>query len=113
MQALLFSPHIEEASVLNLLLQRAGFTVRTVHNLDQAIDAWPEQPADFVIITLPEDFQRAKKHIESIRLHTIIPICVITDPINEGLHVELLEAGADLVVQRPFGIRHLLAQIKS
>lgn len=113
MQALLFSPHIEEASVLILLLQRAGFTVRTVHNLDQAIDAWPEQPADFVIITLPEDFPRAKKHIESIRLHTIIPICIITDPINEGLHVELLEAGADLVVQRPFGIRHLLAQIKS
>jgi two-component system KDP operon response regulator KdpE len=113
MQALLFSPHIEEASVLILLLQKAGFTVRTVHNLDKAIDAWPEQPADFVLITLPEDVSKAKQHIEKIRLHTVIPICIISDPINEGLQVDLLEAGADMVVCRPFGIRFMLAQIKA
>lgn len=113
MQALLFSPHIEEASVLILILQRAGFTVRTVQNLDQAIDAWPEQPADFVLITLPEDIERAKKHIENIRLHTVIPICIICDPIDESTQVELLEAGADLVIIRPYGIRFLLAQIKA
>lgn len=113
MQALLFSPHIEEAAVLNLILQRVGFTVRTVHNLEQAVDAWPEQPADFVLITLPDDFVRAQKHIENIRLHTVIPICVISDPLTEGLQVEILESGADLVIQRPFGIRYLQAQIKS
>ena len=113
MQALLFSPHIEEASVLILILQRAGFTVRTVHNLGQAIDAWPEQPADFVLITLPEDILRAKKHIESIRFHTVIPICIICDPINESMQVELLEAGADLIIFRPFGIRFMHAQIKA
>ena len=113
MQALLFSPHLEEASVLHLLLQKAGFTIRTVHNLDQAIDAWPEQPAEFVLISLPEDTLKAKIQIEKIRLHTVIPICIISDPINEGLQVELLEAGADIVIFRPFGIRFLLAQIKA
>lgn len=116
MQALLFSPHIEEASILNLVLQRAGFNVRTVHNLDQAIDVWPEQPADFVLITLPEDTQNllnAIKHIENIRLHTVIPICIISDPITESLQVKLLEAGADIVVMRPFGIRFIHAQIKA
>lgn len=113
MQALLFSPEKEEASILYMLLQKAGFTVRTVQNLDQAIDAWPEQPADFVLITLPEDIVKAKKQVEKIRLHTVIPICIISDPINEGLQVELLEAGADIVVIRPFGIRLTLAQIKA
>ncbi|UCD41074.1 MAG: response regulator transcription factor [Chloroflexota bacterium] len=113
MQALLFSPHIEEASVLSLLLQRAGFYVRTVHNLEQAIDAWPEKPADFVLITLPEDISKAIKYIEDFRLYTVIPICIISDPVNEGIQVELLEAGADLVIQRPYGIRFLHAQIKS
>lgn len=113
MQALLFSPHVEEASVLILLLQRAGFTVRTVQNLDQAIEAWPEEPADFVLISLPEDVSRAINHIKKIRLHAVIPICIISDPINESLQVELLEAGADLVVCRPFGIRFMLAQIKA
>jgi DNA-binding response OmpR family regulator len=113
MQAILFSPYIEEASVLNLILQRVGFHVRTVQNLKQAIDAWPEQSTDFVLITLPEDISGAIKHIENIRLHTVIPICIISDPINESLQVDLLEAGADLIIQRPFGIRFLQAQIKS
>jgi DNA-binding response OmpR family regulator len=113
MQALLFSPHIEEASVLNLLLQRAGFIVRTVHNLNLAVDAWPEHPADFVLITIPENTQTVYKQIQKIRVHTAIPICVISDPISESLQVELLEAGADLVILRPFGIRFLSAQIKA
>ena len=113
MQAMLFSPHIEEASVLNLILQRVGFTVRTVHNLDQASDAWPEQSADFVLITLQDDISKALKHIENISLHTVIPICVISDPVNESVLVNLLEAGADIVIQRPFGIRFLQAQIKA
>ena len=113
MQALLFTPHIEEASILNLLLQRAGFNVRTVHNLDLALDAWPEQPADFVLITLPEDISKSIKHIEKVRLHTAIPICIISDPIKESFQVELLEAGADIVIMRPYGIRFLLAQIKA
>lgn len=113
---MLFSPHIEEASVLNLLLQRVGFNVRTVHNLDQAVDAWPEQPADFVLITLPEDvqeIQKAMKHIEQVRLHTVIPILIISDPINESLQVGLLEAGADVVISRPYGVRFLHAQVKA
>jgi DNA-binding response OmpR family regulator len=113
---MLFSPHIEEASVLNLLLQRVGFNVRTVHNLDQAVDAWPEQPADFVLITLPEDvheINKAMKHIEQVRLHTVIPILIICDPINESLQVGLLEAGADAVITRPYGVRFLHAQIKA
>lgn len=113
MQAMLFSPHLEEASVLTLLLQRVGFNVRTVHNLDQSIDAWPEQPADFILITLPEDISGALKHIEQVRLHTVIPICIISDPINESLQVDLLEAGADVVILRPYGVRFLHAQIKA
>lgn len=113
MQAMLFSPHLEEASVLTLLLQRVGFNVRTVHNLDQSVDAWPEQPADFVLITLPEDIPKALKHIEQVRLHTVIPICIISDPINESLQVDILEAGADVVILRPYGVRFLHAQIKA
>jgi len=113
MQAMLFSPHIEEASVLNLVLQRVGFNIRTVQNLDQAIDAWPERPADFVLITLPDDITKALKQIEQVRLHTVIPICIISDPINESLQVKILEAGADIVILRPYGMRVLHAQIKA
>ena len=38
---------------------------------------------------------------------------MITDPIDERLHCDLLETGADLVVSRPYGVRLLIAQVKA
>ena len=38
---------------------------------------------------------------------------VIMDPATEGVEVALLEAGVDLVVFRPYGLRALLARIRS
>lgn len=99
--------------MLSMILQQAGFSVRTVRNLDLAVEAWPERPTDFVLISLHEDINNAIKQVERIRVYAAIPICMITDPVTEDQHVNLLEAGADLVVIRPFGFRYLLAQIKA
>jgi DNA-binding response OmpR family regulator len=113
MQALLFSAHADESTVLTVILQQAGFTVRSVRDLNLAIEAWPEKPSDLILITLPEDKARAIKQIEKMRMHTAIPICVISDSLTEDLQVDLLEAGVDFSVQRPYGVRYLLAQIKA
>ena len=48
-----------------------------------------------------------------MRMYTVIPICVITDPIPEITHVDLLECGADLVFIRPYSFRIFSAQIKA
>ena len=57
MQAVLFSPHVDEANVLQVILQQAGFMVRTARSLDQAIEAWPENPADFILIVQKESIR--------------------------------------------------------
>ena len=44
MEAILFSPHPEETNVLQVVLQQSGFLVRSYRSLDQAIEAWPENP---------------------------------------------------------------------
>lgn len=113
MQAMLFSPHADEAAVITVILQQAGFTVRSVRNLEHAIESWPERPSDFILVALHEDYAQSVNLIKKMRMHAAIPICVVCDSIIEDQQVELLEAGADLVVFRPYGVRYLLAQIKA
>jgi DNA-binding response OmpR family regulator len=113
MQALLFSPHTDETNVFQVILQTAGFIVRTSPSLDQAIETWPENPADLIIIMVSGEHPKTKIQIEQLRAHTVVPILLISDPIPENDYVGYLEAGADLVVIRPYGVRSLLAQIKA
>ena len=56
MQAILYSPHADESIVLQVILQQAGFMVRTSHSLDQAIETWPESPADLIMAVLTGEF---------------------------------------------------------
>ncbi len=113
MQALFFSPHADEAAVLTVLLQQAGFMVRSIRNLDQAIEAWPKQPADLILIALPDEQSSAIKHVKQMRAHTAVPILVIVDRVSDDFQVELIEAGADLVTRKPYSVRFLLAQIRA
>jgi len=113
MQALLFSHHVDEANVFQLILQQAGFMVRSARSLDQAIETWPENPADLVLIALSEEPVRALKQIKQMRAHTAVPILVIADLLTDDLQVTFLEGGADLVLLRPYSVRFLLAQIKA
>jgi DNA-binding response OmpR family regulator len=113
MQALLFSPHADEAAVLTVVLQQAGFTVRSVRDLDRAIEAWPQQPAEFILITLSGNQQSALKEIQLMRSHAAVPIVVIVDVVSDDFRVDLLEKGADLVLTKPYSVRFLLAQIRA
>ena len=113
MQAVLFSPHADEANVLQVILQQAGFMVRTVHSLDQAIQDWPENPADLALIVLGGDHARSLPQLKLLRAHTVIPILLVSDSLTDDLHVQYLEAGADLVLMRPYSVRALLAQIRA
>jgi DNA-binding response OmpR family regulator len=113
MQAILFSPHADEASVLQVILQQAGFMVRTAHSLDQAIESWPENPADLIVIVLIGEYSKSQAQIKQLRAHTAVPILLISDLLTDEYHVNYLEAGADLVVFRPYSVRALLAQIRA
>jgi DNA-binding response OmpR family regulator len=113
MQALLFSPYADEAAVLTVVLQQAGFMVRSVRDMDQAMDAWPQQPSELILISLTEPQAKALKQVQQMRAHTAVPILVIADLISDELSVGLFEAGADLVVTKPYSVRFLVAQIRA
>lgn len=113
MQAVLISPFTDESSVFQVILQQAGFMIRTAKDLDHAIEAWPENPADLILIALTEDHSKSLAHIKQLRAHTVVPILIISDHMTDDQHVNLLEAGVDLVVMRPYSVRALLAQIRA
>lgn len=113
MQAILFSPHADESNVLQVILQQAGFLVRTYRSLDQAIEAWPENPADLILAVMTEEHTRSLVQVKQLRAHTAVPILLISDLLSDDLFVNYLESGADLVVIRPYSVRALLAQIRA
>jgi DNA-binding response OmpR family regulator len=52
-------------------------------------------------------------HLGTIRAETTVPVIVIANQVDEDVHFSLLEAGADLVVPRPFSARLLIAQAQA
>jgi DNA-binding response OmpR family regulator len=113
MQALLFCEPREELAVLTVILQQVGFTVRSMQKLDQAIENWPDQPLDLVLISLSGDASKSLPILKTLRPFTVVPIAVIENGMNTEALIELFEAGVDLVVSRPYDARVLIAQIRS
>ena len=113
MEAILFSPHADESNVLQVILQQAGFMVRTSRGLDHAIEEWPENPADLILAVLTDQHEKSLVQVKQLRAHTAVPILLISDLLVDDLFVNYLEAGADWVIMRPYSVRALLAQIRA
>ncbi|KAA3643830.1 MAG: DNA-binding response regulator [Chloroflexi bacterium] len=113
MEALLFSQHTEDTATLTVVLQHAGFTVRSMRDLNQATSSWPEPPPDLIMVVVATAFDKAVAQIKQLRAHTVVPIAVLAEKCTNDYHVELLEAGVDLVLGTEFNSRVLLAQIRS
>ncbi len=113
MQALLYCPHSDEAAVLTVILQQAGFSIRSIRNLEQSISQWPDQPSELILLVLSTRPAETKQQISQLRAQTLSSIIIISDGVTEDAHVDCLQAGADLVVQRPYSNRILLAEIKA
>lgn len=111
MYALLLAQNADERAVLSLVLQRAGLAVTMANDLERALQAWPEKPTDLILLALRSD--DALSDVRHVRARTAVPIVLIASQLEEDLHYEFLEAGADLVVLRPFSSRLLIAQVRA
>jgi DNA-binding response OmpR family regulator len=110
MYAMLLAGNADERAILSLVLQRAGLAVTMAHDLERAMKTWPERPADLLVLAFGGD---PVAHVRRIRADTPVPIISIVDPVVEDVHHALFEAGADLVVFRPFSARLLILQVQA
>jgi DNA-binding response OmpR family regulator len=111
MYALLIAQDPDETAILSLVLQRSGLAVTIGNNLERALSAWSERPADLILLVVGENDPR--KCVQRVRSETEVPLVLIVNRLQESIHFDLLEAGADLLLGRPFSARLLIAQIRS
>jgi DNA-binding response OmpR family regulator len=110
MYAMLLADNADERAVLSLVLQRAGLAVTTAHDLERAMKTWLDRPADLIVFA-PRDAPLAG--VRRTRTETPVPLVAIVNPVEEDAHYSLLDAGADLVIFRPFSARLLIAQVQA
>lgn len=111
MYALLLAQDPDEKALLSVVLQRAGLAVTFASDLERAMSTWPERPSDLVLVALPGTDPATA--IRRIRRETSVPTMVLVDPIGEDTHYQLLESGADRIIQRPFSSKLLVAQVRA
>lgn len=111
MYALLIAQDGDEKAVLSIVLQRAGLAVTSAGHLERAMQTWPERPADLVLLAVRGDDPLSD--ICRVRGETTVPVIMLVNRIDEDVHYLLLESGADLIIERPFGARLLIAQVRA
>lgn len=110
MYAMLLAHNADDKALLSLALQRAGLAVTTANDLERAMQSWLDRPADLVLLSLALE---PMAQVRRVRAETEVPLVIITDHQPEKVHYDLLEAGADLVVYRPFSASLLIAQVRA
>lgn len=110
MYALLLAHNADESAVLRLVLQRAGFASRVSTDLEASLQDWQDKPSDLVLLAFKDQVPVVK--IRELRALTEVPIVLVVKPIQEDLHIDLLEAGVDLIVFRPFSARLMISQLR-
>jgi DNA-binding response OmpR family regulator len=113
MRAFIYSYHLDEAAVLQVIAQQAGFDPSLTRDIESMIEHWPDRPADFLLLSFGEEARLDPETIDRLRSQSLVPIVLVVDRLAEDLKVRLLEAGADLVIERPFNSRFLIAQIRA
>jgi DNA-binding response OmpR family regulator len=113
MQALVISHQPEEADLLEHLLRRAGITAHSSYSIEEAIEAWSDDPSDFILVSAFENHEGLNQQIHLLRANTIVPVIVLTDPLSEERLISCYDAGADLVVFKPYSMRVIQRQIQA
>lgn len=113
MQILVYALHNDETDILKYALQQAGLMIRVSHRLEHVKQSWTMQSTDAVLLIPSGEGAANSSLVKDFRLFTSVPIIVLSDPLPEERMIEFYQAGADLVVNRPYSLRILALQMRA
>lgn len=108
MKAVIINQNKEEQILLTQALQWAGLSVQAEENVEYLLLRERADPADLLIFA--QETPKLEEAIKQARLFSSAPIIAIADFIPEDTRVKLYEAGADLVLVRPYSPRLFMVQ---
>lgn len=111
MNALLLASYEPEQVILLHALEYAGLDVEQSDNLLRSLEEWLEKPADFLVLAL--ELSDPLATVQQIRRIVVGPLILIVDQIAESLHIDLVQAGADWIVQRPYSVPLFVAYTRA
>lgn len=100
-----------EAAIVTEALHLIGAQGSTVSVLDQLCRGWEADPGDSILLVA-----RLSDPVAAVRTirHTMVaPLIVVQDPLTEQMHMALLEAGADIVLARPYSVLLLMGYVRA
>jgi len=106
MRVCVFVDDPNEGDLLRPILTHAGLEVNVSTNLEPALENWPQDSAELVLLA-SDDQSTLMKRVIMIRATTQVPLLIVTDPVSEGDLSAMLTAGADLILARPVSPRVL------
>lgn len=113
MQAYLYLPESVEAASLKASLQSIGFLVKTARNPEDMLEHWPHAVVDLVIFSVDTIDEQLLSLFHQIRTQANSALIAVTEFMPERDKIRLYDAGIDLIIDRPYSVNLLIAQIKS
>jgi len=100
-------------TVLRDALEHAGYEVETVTDGEEALELLERQTFELVVTDLAMPKKDGLELVKAVREISSIPILVLTVRQEERQKVQLLDAGADDYMTKPFGVEELLARTRA
>lgn len=111
MLTLILCDEADETALLGMAAQRAGATLQSTPRLELVVQTLEREEVDLIIAAL-----RTGALVDTtrkIRRASSVPLAVISPSRDEDTLCRLYEAGADLVLTRPYSARLLISQIRA
>jgi len=99
--------------LLRIGLTAEGFEVSEASGSEEGLSAVIKQKPDLILLDLNLPDGYGLDLLKRIREFTDVPVIVLSVKDKEADKIELLEAGADDYITKPFGMGELLARIRA
>lgn len=107
---------VEDDREIRTLVQSAlaleGFEVQTAVTLSEATALLAHRPPDLIVLDLGLPDGEGLQLVRTVRRQSSLPIVVVSARHQEAQKIELLDAGADDYLTKPFSVGELLARIR-
>lgn len=102
----------EISSLLSSFLERQGYQVRAALDGMEARDGLKDKNYDIVLMDLMLPFISGETLIKELREYSDVPVIVLSAKSIMDTRLEVLRAGADDYILKPFDLNEVLARIE-
>jgi len=111
MQAIVIADDSEDRDYFSFILRHTGLAVSQTSSVDNVTSALRDHAVDLIVLVLnPRSAQ--VNQIEAIRQSTQAPVVLVVERLTETEYCALLDAGADIVLERPVSGRILSRYVR-